>query len=137
MRSILSTVWRWGELHNSLLTAAQVSASSGTTSVRHYIKQHPRQSWKYLTSKRGNQNFWKGRGVQGAGANSSKGKYQVLPSHSPHYIIPDVRNCKVCFFSILSTHMQACNSCSGPVVDTVLVPLPTPFTLVPGTPREG
>lgn len=112
MRSFLSKVWRWGDLQNSLLTAAQVGANSGTTGARHYIKQHPRKGWRVLTSKRGNQNFWKGRGVQGAGANSSKGKYQVLPSHSPHYIIPDLRNCRVSFFLFLASPISGLLSVS-------------------------
>jgi hypothetical protein len=100
IRSLVLNAWRWGHPSSPLLSSAQWNPSSSLTtlfSVRHYrIKQHPRKGWRTLTSKRGNQNFQKGRGVKGAGANSSTGQYRVLPSHSPHYIIPDMRGCNVC-----------------------------------------
>lgn len=54
-------------------------------------KKVPSSGWKNITSKRGKVNFYKGRGVPNTGVHSSKGRFTVLPSRSPNYILPDVR----------------------------------------------
>lgn len=59
-------------------------------------KKVPSTGWKNITSKRGKENFYKGRGVPNAGVNSSKGRFTVLPSRSPNYILPDLRGSAVC-----------------------------------------
>lgn len=51
-------------------------------------KVHPKKGWKTLSSKRGNMNYYKGRGGESAGVLNSKGQFFVLPSRTPHYILP-------------------------------------------------
>lgn len=58
-------------------------------------KAHPTSSWKSLSSKRGNKNYYKGRGAQHAGMHTSKGKYVVLPARKPNYIVPDMTHSTV------------------------------------------
>lgn len=58
-------------------------------------KAHPTKSWKALSSKRGNKNFYKGRGAQHVGMHTSKGKYIVLPARRPNYILPSLKGTKV------------------------------------------
>jgi hypothetical protein len=53
-------------------------------------KNHPKKSWKSLSSKRGNQNYYKGRGSETVGMHSSTGMFVRLPSRSPHYILPSL-----------------------------------------------
>ena len=51
-------------------------------------KRHPTKSWKQLSSKRGNQNYYKGRGAASEGVHTSRGTFLVLPSRTPRYIVP-------------------------------------------------
>lgn len=53
-------------------------------------KRHPRGGWKSLSSKRGNQNYYKGRGGESVGMLSSTGYFVSLPSRMPHYILPSL-----------------------------------------------
>lgn len=96
----MSAPWsRWtGRSIISLLSesAWDVNPWKLSHTLRNYAKKVPSSGWKNITSKRGKLNFYKGRGVASAGVNSSKGRFTVLPSRSPNYIIPDVRGSRVC-----------------------------------------
>lgn len=60
----------------------------GTITRGFASKRHPTKSWKQLSSKRGNQNYYKGRGAASEGVHTSRGTFLVLPSRTPRYIVP-------------------------------------------------
>ncbi|XP_065056183.1 large ribosomal subunit protein mL41B-like [Rhopilema esculentum] len=43
-----------------------------------------------MTSKRGNKNFYKGRGVRNPGFITKKGKFVVVPKKVPEFVVPDL-----------------------------------------------
>lgn len=50
----------------------------------------PRKGFTQLTSKRGNKNFYKGKGVQPVGHHTNKGGYVILERKMPNYVVPDL-----------------------------------------------
>ena len=59
-------------------------------------RPHPVSGWKQLTSKRGTQNFYKGRGSTPTGVHTSRGHYVTLPSRKPNYVLPGPGKHAVC-----------------------------------------
>ncbi|XP_046852105.1 39S ribosomal protein L41, mitochondrial-like [Xenia sp. Carnegie-2017] len=47
-------------------------------------------SRKVMTGKRGNKNFYKGRGVKPTGFHTKKGHYVIVPKKVPEFVVPDL-----------------------------------------------
>lgn len=51
----------------------------------------PRRGFEtVLSSKRGNKNFYKGKGVPSMGRHTRKGGYELLERKLPNYVVPDL-----------------------------------------------
>ncbi|KAK9833988.1 hypothetical protein WJX81_000994 [Elliptochloris bilobata] len=50
----------------------------------------PAKGFKRLTSKQGNKNYYKGKGVQSTGHHTKLGHYQVTEAKRPKYMVPDL-----------------------------------------------
>jgi hypothetical protein len=81
----------------ALEPCAWMAAAQRTSTPLRYMsnKWHPSKSWKVLNSKRGNKTFYKGRGAASEGVHTSKGKFVLLPSRRPRYIVPNMDLCQV------------------------------------------
>jgi large subunit ribosomal protein L41 len=55
----------------------------------------PRSGYTALTSKRGNKNFYKGKGAAPTGHHTTKGGYRILNWKLPDYVVPDLTNFEV------------------------------------------
>ncbi|XP_028406369.1 39S ribosomal protein L41, mitochondrial-like [Dendronephthya gigantea] len=47
-------------------------------------------SRRVMTGKRGNKNFYKGRGVKPTGFHTKKGHYVIVPKKVPEFVVPDL-----------------------------------------------
>lgn len=54
-----------------------------------------RTGFTVLNSKRGNKNFYKGKGVQSTGTHTSKGGYRLLEHKLPNFKVPDLAGFKL------------------------------------------
>ena len=55
----------------------------------------PRTGFNILTSKRGNKNFYKGKGGRSLGKHTKLGGYRLLDWKLPDYVVPDLTNFEV------------------------------------------
>ncbi|EDO31931.1 predicted protein [Nematostella vectensis] len=46
-----------------------------------------------LTGKKGNKNFYKGRGVRPPGFHTRRGEYKIVQRKVPEFIVPDLSGC--------------------------------------------
>ena len=56
----------------------------------------PRSGYTVLSSKRGNKNFYKGRGAQPTGHHTKHGGFRLDSWKLPDYVVPDLTNFEVC-----------------------------------------
>jgi hypothetical protein len=56
----------------------------------------PRSGYTVLSSKRGNKNFYKGRGAHPTGHHTKHGGFRLDSWKLPDYVVPDLTNFEVC-----------------------------------------
>jgi len=55
----------------------------------------PRTGLSQLTGKRGNKNYYKGKGCRTMGRHTRKGKYILMEEKMPDYMVPDLLGFKL------------------------------------------